>query len=165
VFSAFGDVIRVCAGLHSVATFRAPSPTSVRRAGWHFVALVGTLSPGCYPRSPDSAMSEWHTPERVGRIRPRVVPAMATKPLAGDDLSRPIGFLTRRRSMAPGPAGRDCARSPTYRMPRLSKFINAPIENPAVLLRNSRPRKEKKNLGKINFWHRPRPSGFGAGVG
>jgi hypothetical protein len=51
-------------------------------------------------------MSSWHAPEQVGRIRPRVAPAMATKPLAGDDLSRPIGFLTPRRSMAPGPRGK-----------------------------------------------------------
>jgi hypothetical protein len=46
-----------CTGLHSVATFRSPSPTLVRRAGWHFLALVGILSPDCYPRSPGSAMS------------------------------------------------------------------------------------------------------------
>jgi hypothetical protein len=65
--------------------------------------------------------------------------------MAGDDPTGPIGFLTRRLSLAFPPFENRRARAPIVRMPRVCNFVNAPARIRAAGFPNAKPQRQLRN--------------------
>ena len=119
-------------------------------------ALVGNISPGRHHRSPGPETSSGRGSARIGRIRSRAAWARSSRPVAGDDPTGPIGFLTGRLSLRQSDVSVESrhTRSPTLRMPQLSDFLNAPIaelcRRPPELSTSTGDAKIKKEGGAVD---------------